>query len=66
MTKEDAFIPPSYLRLPVPVFSQGYCPMALYLLQNLVPKGEKVERTKPLWEDLKDLTWTQWGLFFTG
>ena len=40
--------------------------MALYLLQNLVPKGEKVERTKPLWEDLKDLTWTQWGLFFTG
>ena len=40
--------------------------MAPYFLRNLVPRREKVERTKPLWEVLKTLTWTQWGLFISG
>ena len=40
--------------------------MAPYFLRNLVPKREKVERTKPLWEALKSLTWSQWDLFISG
>ena len=40
--------------------------MLPYFLQNLVPKKEKLERTKPLWEVLKALTLIQWGFYFTG
>lgn len=40
--------------------------MAPYFLKNLVPKREKVERTRPLLEVLRSLTWTQWGLFLSG
>ncbi|KAF9648136.1 MFS general substrate transporter [Thelephora ganbajun] len=40
--------------------------MAPYFLRNLVPKREKVERARPLLEVLASLTWTQWGLFFSG
>ena len=40
--------------------------MAPYFLQNLVPKKEKVERARPLWEVLKGLTWIQWCFFFSG
>ena len=40
--------------------------MAPYFLQNLLPKKERAERAKPLWEVLSSLTWTQWGLFFSG
>ena len=40
--------------------------MAPYFLGNLIPKKEKVERTRPLWEVLKGLTWSQWGLFLSG
>ena len=40
--------------------------MAPYFLRNLVPKREKVERTRPLWEVLKGLTWVQWGHFVSG
>ena len=40
--------------------------MAPYFLRNLVPKREKVERTRSLWQVLRSLTWTQWGLFFSG
>ena len=40
--------------------------MAPRFLRNLVPKREKVERARPLWEVLKSLTWTQWGLYISG
>ena len=40
--------------------------MTPYFLRNLVPKREKVERTRPLWKALKSLTWSQWGLFISG
>ncbi|KAF9646665.1 MFS general substrate transporter [Thelephora ganbajun] len=40
--------------------------MAPYFLRNLLPQKEKTEQTRPLWEVLASLTWTQWGLFFSG
>lgn len=40
--------------------------MAPYFLRNLVPKKEKLERTRPLWEVLKSLTLIQWGFYFSG
>ena len=40
--------------------------MAPYFLRNLLPKKERVEHVRPLWEVLAGLTWTQWGLFFSG
>ncbi|KAF9646669.1 MFS general substrate transporter [Thelephora ganbajun] len=40
--------------------------MTPYFLRNLIPKREKAEQSTPLWEVLKGLTWTQWGLFFSG
>ena len=45
---------------------QNFPPMAPYFLRNLLPKKEKVERARPLWEVLKGLTWIQWGMFFSG
>lgn len=40
--------------------------MAPYFLQNLVPKREKAGRAKPLWEVLRSLTLSQWGLYLSG
>ena len=41
-------------------------PMTPYFLRNLIPKKEKVERTRPLLEVLRSLTLAQWGLFISG
>ena len=40
--------------------------MVPYILRKLLPKKEKEERARPLQEVLKDITLTQWGLFFSG
>jgi len=40
--------------------------MLPYFLRNLVPKRDKVERSRPLREVVREITWTQWGLFWTG
>ncbi|KAF8632040.1 hypothetical protein AX15_002084 [Amanita polypyramis BW_CC] len=40
--------------------------MAPYFLRNLTPRREKSERSVPLLEVLKSLTWLQWAHFFCG
>lgn len=51
--------------LPLPL-SPLSSPMAPYFLRNLIPKREKVERTRPLLEVIKTITFIQWCLFFSG
>lgn len=40
--------------------------MAPYFLRNLVPKKEKVVHSRPLSIALREITFTQWCLFFSG
>ncbi|KAF8632039.1 hypothetical protein AX15_002083 [Amanita polypyramis BW_CC] len=40
--------------------------MAPYFLRNLIPRRERTERSRPLFEVLKSLTWLQWAHFFCG
>jgi len=54
--------PPSFPALAL----YNFPPMAPSFLRNLLPKKEKVERARPLWEVLAGLTLVQWGLFFSG
>ncbi|KAF9554612.1 carboxylic acid transporter protein [Agrocybe pediades] len=40
--------------------------MAPYFLQNLIPRGERHENARPLLVALREVTWVQWGLYFSG
>ncbi|PPQ70216.1 hypothetical protein CVT26_014473 [Gymnopilus dilepis] len=40
--------------------------MAPYFLRNLVPKKERAEDARPLLHVLRELTFIQWALFFSG
>ncbi|KAG6864480.1 hypothetical protein C0991_009229 [Blastosporella zonata] len=40
--------------------------MAPYFLKNLVPRKEQRAEARPLLEVLREVTWVQWALFFSG
>ncbi|KAI0313593.1 carboxylic acid transporter [Amylostereum chailletii] len=40
--------------------------MAPYFLRNLIPRREKKEEGRPLLTVIRELTWIQWALFFSG
>ena len=40
--------------------------MAPYFLQNLIPRREARQDSRPLFEVLKSLTWIQWAHFWSG
>lgn len=40
--------------------------MAPYFIRNFVPRGEKVDNARPLLVALREVTWIQWGLYFSG